>query len=67
MKNSDEIFAGVVEDFLSKSGMYPTTFGVQVMNDRRFVFHLRQKKRSVTLKTRDRVMAYIDAHKNHAA
>ena len=61
-KNSDEEFADTVESFLKKTGMYPTTFGVEVMNDRRFVFHLRQRKRSVTLKTRDKVMAFIDAY-----
>lgn len=66
MKTSDEKLAEAVEQFLDQTGMYPTVFGVEVMNDRRFVFHLRERKRSVTLKTYDKVMAYINAY-DHAA
>lgn len=51
----------VVEKFLIKSGMKPTTFGRNAAGDPSFVFRLR-RGRDLRRKTREKVSQYIRAH-----
>ena len=54
-----------VEGYLEASGMTPTRFGLDALNDRSFVFQLRGDPkyglpRNPTLSTINRVLAFID-------
>ena len=60
--NSAE-FLTTVESFLTSRRMYATKFGSECMNDGSFVFDLREG-RSVTLKTQERVLAFIIHYKS---
>lgn len=61
-----EQFRSEVEDFIAKSGMDPTAFGLAVMNDGSFVFDLR-RGRSCRVDTIDKVRAFIAQHRERAA
>ena len=51
-----------VENHLAETGTAPATFGRRVLNDPRFVFDLRARKRDFHTGTVDRVYHYIDTH-----
>jgi phosphopantothenoylcysteine decarboxylase / phosphopantothenate---cysteine ligase len=50
-----------IEDFLSRSGATPTKFGLASVNDGHLVANLR-RGHSITLKTADKVRAYMERH-----
>lgn len=52
-------FLSDVEDFLEKSGMTPSAFGADAVNDPNFVTDLREG-RSCSLRTVSRVRSFID-------
>ncbi len=49
-----------IDGFLTSSGMSPTVFGREVLNDPNFVFDLRSGKRSPSIRTVEKIYAYID-------
>ena len=51
-----------IEKFLVRSGMAPTTFGVQVVKDPGLVFSMRDG-RELRHGLRDKVVAFMEAHK----
>lgn len=53
----------VIEEFLSSSGMSPTVFGRKALKDPNFVFDLRSGKRSPSLRTAEKIYAFIEAQK----
>lgn len=62
-----EQFLAEVDAFLSRTGMDPTRFGRQALNDPNFVFSVR-KGRSPSLRTIDRVRQFMaDAAPTDAA
>jgi AMP nucleosidase len=50
-----------IEEFLNATGMSPTVFGRTVLKDPNFVFDLRNGARSPSLRTTEKIYAYIDA------
>lgn len=50
-----------IEEFLNATGMSPTVFGRTVLKDPNFVFDLRSGARSPSLRTTEKIYAYIDA------
>lgn len=56
--NISEQFRQSIEDYLSDSGMHPTTFGKAAMSDPGFVFQVRDG-RSCSMRTMDRVAEWI--------
>ncbi len=58
MGTNEEHFLAQVEAFLKATGFKPTEFGAQAVGDPAFIGKLR-RGRSPTLKTADRVMAFI--------
>jgi hypothetical protein len=53
-------FLQKIEEFLASSGMTPTRFGIEAVNDPNFVFKLRQKRpRNCGLQTVERVEKFI--------
>lgn len=61
MMDSTQQLLDEIDAFLERSGTAETTFGMKVLNDRGFVSNLR-KGRTTTLKTADKVRAYIAEH-----
>ena len=59
-------FQKEVDSFLAMSGMDPTTFGREAMNDPRFVFDIRAS-RSPSLRTIERVREWIKKQKGGTA
>lgn len=59
-------FMAEVEAFLSAHRIAPSDFGVAAVNDRSFVFDLRNKDRSPSLKTVERVREYMATYANKA-
>ena len=51
-----------IEQFLATTGMSPTVFGRTVLKDPNFVFDLREGKRSPSIRTAEKVYAYISAY-----
>src|SRR5882672_674318 len=49
-----------IEKFLASSGMTPTEFGRTVLNDPNFVFDLRAGTRSPSIRTVEKIYAYLD-------
>ena len=65
MADINQFVLASVEEYLVKSGMTPTRFGIEVCNDRNLVFQLRGNprygpRRNPTLKTVNAVLSYID-------
>lgn len=58
---TEEEFQLVVEGFLVRYRLTPTTFGLWAMNDSRFVFDLRDG-RSCSLATVGKVRRFMDEH-----
>ena len=56
-------FLKTVEDFLTKSGLEPSKLGYYAVGNPNLVFKLRKGK-SCTLRTAERVLAFIEANKN---
>lgn len=56
-----EQFLEEIENYLTESGMDPTTFGKSAMNDPRFVFDIRNG-RSPSGRTVDKVRAWVRDH-----
>lgn len=56
---TDERLLAIIEDFLVRTGTKPSRFGLEVLNDGALVQQMRDKKRSLTLKTAERVLRYI--------
>src|SRR5438552_11148816 len=54
-----------IEDFLAESGVSPTKFGLAAVNDGHLIKNLRGGA-SVTLKTADKVRAYMLAQRSQA-
>jgi phosphopantothenoylcysteine decarboxylase/phosphopantothenate--cysteine ligase len=52
-----------IEEFLARTGATPTGFGIAAVNDGHLVANLR-KGHSITLKTADRVRAYMSRHQD---
>jgi hypothetical protein len=52
-----------IERFLHRTGMPPTRFGREAVNDPRLVFDLR-RGREMGRRTADRVQAFIARHEN---
>jgi AMP nucleosidase len=50
-----------IEDFLVSTGMSPTVFGRESLKDPNFVFDLRSGLRSPSLRTAERIYAFIEA------
>lgn len=61
-----EQFRTEVEGFLADTGMDPTVFGREALNDPSFVFDLRQG-RSCRTTTIDRVQAFMSERRAEAA
>ncbi len=55
-----------IEAFLKAKKMSPTAFGKAALGDPRFVSDLRNKNRSVTMRTNMRVLAFIEQHEASA-
>ncbi len=51
-----------VEEFLDRSDMSPTVFGRSALKDPNFVFDLRSGKRAPSLRTVEKIHAFIRAH-----
>lgn len=56
-------FLTTIEDFLGRSGMAPTTFGLKAMAEPNFVFSLRNG-RECREETRNKVLSFIAANDN---
>jgi phosphopantothenoylcysteine decarboxylase/phosphopantothenate--cysteine ligase len=65
MTEAAKVLLAEIEAFLAKTGVTPTKLGVAAVNDGHLVAKLR-KGNSVTLKTADKVRAYIARHPAHA-
>ena len=63
---TEEEFQLVVEGFLVRHRLTPTTFGLWAMNDSRFVFDLREG-RSCSLATVGKVRRFMDEHQRKQA
>jgi AMP nucleosidase len=50
-----------IEEYLSTTSMSPTEFGRKVLKDPNFVFDLRNGSRSPSIRTAEKILAYIDA------
>lgn len=48
-----------IDDYLQKTGMAPTTFGVRVLNDGKFVGRLRADPLGVTVRTIEKVRTWM--------
>lgn len=59
MRGTTQALLAEIEAFLAASGLTPTKFGLAAVNDGHLVANLRRGT-SVTLKTADRVRAYMD-------
>lgn len=55
-------FKKKVEQFLESTGMSPTVFGRTALNDPNFVFDLRSDKRSPSIRTLEKINAFMRAH-----
>ena len=51
-----------IESFLADTGMSPTVFGRKVLKDPNFVFDLRNGTRSPSIRTAEKIYAYIETH-----
>lgn len=60
MSTLREKFLAEIESFLNRTGMAPSRFGQEAMNDRAFVFDLRHEHRNVGLNMVDRCRAFMD-------
>lgn len=58
---TEEEFKLVVEGFIARHRLKPTTFGLWAMNDSRFVFDLREG-RSCSLATVGKIRKFMDEH-----
>ena len=65
MGSADEGLLAEIEAFLAQSGLTPTKFGVAAVNDGHLVANLRRGS-SVTLKTADKVRAYMASRRRPA-
>ena len=63
MTDSATILLAEIDEFLDRSGMTQTCFGILAMNNSSFVRQLRNGG-GVTLRTADRVRTFIRDHKN---
>jgi predicted transcriptional regulator len=66
MGTKEELFVAEVEAFLKATGFKPIEFGAQAVGDPFFIGKLR-RGRSPTLKTADRVTAFIRRFEEEAA
>jgi len=51
-----------IEEFLAATGMSPTVFGRKALKDPNFVFDLRSGSRSPSMRTAEKIIAFIGAH-----
>jgi AMP nucleosidase len=65
-KHSDDLIVRI-ETFLTASGMTATEFGKKALKDPKLIFDLRDGKRSPSLRTVEKINAFIQAHSKHAA
>ncbi len=56
-----------IEAFRAETGMSATAFGTKSLNDGGFIADLRRGARSPSLKTVDRIRAFMREHKETAA
>ena len=63
MTSTGRALLSEIEAFLAATGVTPTKFGIAAVNDGHLVGNLR-KGSSVTLKTADRVRAYMDSERS---
>ncbi len=62
MAHSLDSLKNKIENFLSSTDMSPTVFGRKALKDPNFVFDLRNGTRSPSIRTVEKIHAYIDAH-----
>lgn len=55
-----------IEVFLSVTGMAPSRFGLDCLGDGALVLQLRKQKRSLTLRSADRILQFIEQHPRRA-
>jgi hypothetical protein len=55
-----------IEEFLAAMGMSPTVFGRKVLKDPNFVFDLRNGARSPSIRTAEKIYAFIEAQQKLA-
>lgn len=60
---SDAELLAKIEEFLDASHMAPSRFGLETMADGAVVFQLREGRRSLTLKSAEKVLKYIADHR----
>jgi phosphopantothenoylcysteine decarboxylase/phosphopantothenate--cysteine ligase len=66
MRGTAKTLLAEIEGFLARTGATPTKFGLAAVNDGHLVANLR-KGHSITLKTADKVRAYMSRHDGHYA
>lgn len=66
MSTLQEQFTLEVESFLEHHGMDPGWFGRQALNDNKFVAQLRAKNRAPTLRTVEKVRAWMAQYPERA-
>jgi phosphopantothenoylcysteine decarboxylase/phosphopantothenate--cysteine ligase len=66
MSGADKGLLAEIEAFLAGSGLTPTKFGIAAVNDGHLIANLRRGS-SVTLKTADKVRAYMNSQRRLAA
>jgi hypothetical protein len=62
LMTAQEEFLAEIEAFLSRTGMAPSTLGLRAVNNGKLVAQVRADDRSITLKTVDRVRAFMATH-----
>ena len=62
MAGSSDKLIQKIEEFLTATGMSPTVFGRRVLKDPNFVFDLRSGTRSPSIRTAEKIDAFIETH-----
>lgn len=64
---SDQCLLTQVEQFLAETGMKPSRLGLDALGDGAVVFQLRDKRRSLTLKSAQRLLNFMARHRAEAS
>lgn len=60
---TDDTLLAQIDDFLAKTGMKPTRFGIDTLGDGGLVRQLREGGRSLTLKSAGKVIEFMENYR----
>lgn len=64
MSNTHDAFLAEIDAFIAQHGMTDAHFGIAALNDHKFVQRLRSGRSSTTLRTADKVRAFMREYRS---